>query len=45
MTIVAIRKKLHQYIDTGEKKKVKAIFSMVEDEIEEDIWTLPIPIA
>ena len=40
MTIVSIRKKPHQYIETGQPKKVKAIFSMVEDEIETDsIWT------
>ncbi len=30
-----IRQKLHHYIETAEDKKVKAIFTMVEDEIEE----------
>ena len=40
MTIVAIRKKLHHYIETAQDKKVKAIFAMVEDEIEDDaiVW-------
>jgi hypothetical protein len=35
MNTIAIRKKLHQYIETAQEKKVKAIFAMVEDEIEE----------
>ena len=41
MGIVAIRQKLHHYIETAQDKKVKAIFAMVEDEIEEDavVWT------
>jgi uncharacterized protein YdcH (DUF465 family) len=30
-----IREKLHHYIDTAEEKKIKAIFAMVEEEIEE----------
>ncbi len=30
-----IRKKLHHYIDTADEKKIKAIFTMVEEEIEE----------
>ncbi len=35
-----IRQKLHHYIDTAQEKKVKAIFAMVEEEIEEtyDHW-------
>jgi hypothetical protein len=35
-----IRKKLHHYIDTAYEKKVKAIFTIVEEEIEEtsDHW-------
>lgn len=37
MTIVAIRKKLHHYIETAQDKKVKAIFAMVEDEIGDDV--------
>ncbi len=35
MNTLAIRKKLHQYIENAQEKKVKAIFAMVEDEIEE----------
>jgi hypothetical protein len=40
MSTVAIRKKLHHYIETAQDKKVKAIFTMVEDEIGEtyDRW-------
>ncbi len=35
MDTVDIRQKLHHYIETAQDKKVKAIFAMVEDEIEE----------
>ena len=35
MKTIEIRQKLHHYIDTAEEKKIKAIFMMVEDEIEE----------
>ncbi len=35
MNTVDIRQKLHHYIETAQEKKVKAIFAMVEDEIEE----------
>ena len=37
MTIVEIRNKLHHYIDTAPEKKVKAIFTLVEDEIDETL--------
>jgi hypothetical protein len=30
-----IRKRLHHYIDRADEKKIKAIFTMVEEEIEE----------
>lgn len=33
MTITAIRKKLVDYLQTADEKKVKAIFTMVEDDI------------
>jgi hypothetical protein len=36
MSTVDIRQKLHDYIDAAPDKKVEAIFTMVEDEIEED---------
>lgn len=35
MSTVDIRQKLHHYIETAHEKKIKAIFAMVEDEIEE----------
>ena len=35
MKTVEIREKLHRYIDNAEEKKIKAIFAMVEEEIEE----------
>jgi hypothetical protein len=40
MKTVDIRQKLHHYIETAKDKKVKAIFAMVEEEIEEtsDYW-------
>jgi hypothetical protein len=40
MKTADIRQKLHHYIETAQDKKVKAIFAMVEDEIEEtyDHW-------
>ena len=40
MSTASIRQKLHQYIETAQDKKVKAIFAMVEEEIEEssDHW-------
>lgn len=43
MSTAAIRKKLHQYIDIADEKKLKAIFTMVEDEIEETsvFWSDP----
>ncbi len=41
MSTLAIRQKLHQYIETAHDKKIKAIFAIVEDEIEDAniIWT------
>jgi len=33
MTTIAIRKKLVDYLQTADDKKVKAIYTMVEDEI------------
>lgn len=40
MKTADIRHKLHHYIETAQDKKVKTIFAMVEDEIEEtyDYW-------
>ncbi len=36
MSTTDIRQKLHNYIETAQDKKVKAIFAMVEEEIEEN---------
>ncbi len=36
MTTVAMRKKLHDYLDSAADKKIKAIYTMVEDELEEE---------
>jgi len=35
-----IKQKLHRYIETADEKKLKAIYTMVEEEIEEtsDLW-------
>lgn len=40
MKTTDIRQKLHHYIETAKDKKVKAIYAMVEDEIQEtyDYW-------
>jgi hypothetical protein len=41
MTTITLRNKLAEYIRFADEKKIKAIYTMVEDEIEEkhDIWT------
>jgi len=41
MKTVELRKKLHNYIDIAQEKKLKAIYTMVEDEIGEsyDHWS------
>ena len=35
MTTAAIRQKLHNYLETADDKKIKAIYTLVEDEVEE----------
>ena len=41
MTATAIRQRLHEYIRFADEKKVKAIYTMIEEEVNEkhDIWT------
>jgi hypothetical protein len=36
MRTSTIRQKLHQFIETAEEKKVKAIYALFEDEIAQD---------
>lgn len=40
MNTADIRQKLHHYIETAQEKKLRAIFAMIEEEIEEtfDHW-------
>ncbi len=38
MTTAAIRQKLYEYIRVADDKKVKAIFTMVEDELNDFDW-------
>jgi hypothetical protein len=35
MTINTIKEKLHNYLENGDPKKVKAFYAMIEDEITE----------
>lgn len=39
MTPTALRERLHAYIDHADEKKVKAIYTLVENEIEEPGYT------
>ena len=41
MTTIAIRKSLYEYIRFANEKKVKALYTIIEDEIKEkhDVWT------
>ena len=47
MKSIEIKKKLHKYIETAHDKKLKAIYTMVEDEIEESYnpWDDPAFVA
>lgn len=38
MTAVAIRKKLLSYLEVAEEKKVKAVYALLEDDIEQADW-------
>ncbi len=40
MSLTEIREQLHKYIDQADDKKVKAIYTMVADDIQHtDIWS------
>jgi hypothetical protein len=43
MNTIEIKQKLHQYIETAQDKKLKAIYTMVENEIDDVInpWNDP----
>ncbi len=38
MTAIAIRKKLASYLQVADEKKVKAIYALVKDDIEQEDW-------
>jgi hypothetical protein len=38
MKATIIRQRLHHFIETAEEKKVKAIYTLFEDEITRDEW-------
>jgi len=38
MTTTAIRKKLQDYISIADEKKLKAIYTILEDQISRDDW-------
>ena len=35
MTLIAIKEKLHEYIDHADEKKVQAIYTLVENDFED----------
>lgn len=41
MKSIQIRQRLHNYLETASDKKVKAIYTMIEEELKSDesIWT------
>lgn len=38
MTGLAIRKKLVSYLQVAEEKKVKAVYALLQDDIEQEEW-------
>lgn len=38
MTIVAVKEKLHDYIDHAEEKKLQAIYTLLENEIGDNTY-------
>lgn len=38
MTTAKIKQRLHEYIDTAEDKKLKAIYTLLQDDIDSDSY-------
>lgn len=38
MTTSSMRERLHAFIETAEKKKLQALYTIFENEIEQDSW-------
>ena len=38
MGALAIREKLHEYIRIADDKKIKAIFTMIESDLDKSLW-------
>lgn len=41
MTTTVIREKMHRFIDRVEDKKIKAIYTLLQNDIEEEIMYVP----
>jgi hypothetical protein len=41
MTTIAIREQLRNYLEIADNKKVKAIYTLVEDDMENDVLEYP----
>ena len=41
MTTLAIKQKLHNYLEVADTKRLKAIYSLLENEIEEKSFAYP----
>jgi len=39
MTLSTIKKKLHEYVENGDPKKIKLLYSIVENEEKETEWS------
>ncbi len=37
MTSTAIRQRLHNYLEIADEKKIKAIYTMIEDDVEDTL--------
>jgi hypothetical protein len=41
MNTAAIRKQLHSYLEVAEDKKIKAIYTIVQEQVEESVINYP----